>query len=793
VSPSELEALEHDALEHLAEEEGHVEADLEEAAALASVPEEEPERSPLRLAVAMAFPAVAAAVMAGGVFIGFEARIYAAVAAVLGVALAVGAARFRSPVAANAVIIGGLFGIGLLMVVPSGLGNVASVGRLASQASASGDVLRPPVELTAGWQAILGWLLGIVGFAAAWVAIVIKKPSFGLLLPLPVAAIAGISVPDSHQVASGLVVLVLFAVGLGMLSGTQMGAGEEKLPAGYEIRRALRALPLLAVVTGGLYLLAQTDFLFPKPAINPAEQPQKPKTVPLSQVEDRVLFTVESQLSGPWRVGSLDVYDGKDWRLPAFSESRLADVPRDGVVNHDLSPGVRATFTIAGLGGTVLPGLPNTVGVVAEGPKLAYDNRSGALRVAQGQVQAGLKYTVAAAALPNVEDLRNITAVPSGDTPGPPGNPAGLDRFTAVPAPPPAVADLLEKAPKSSKWDEFDFLRTYVLSNVTATGTGTPVSVPPERIQDMLAGSKEGTPYEIVAAQALLARWAGIPSRIGYGFDGGEVTDNKLEVRPKNGAAFPEVYFPKYGWLPVIGTPTKAKPTVGSDPATQRQDPNVLPSDDIQIGLFVPVLIPPKSPLPEEIRRAVLIAVPAALLLFLLYVIWPGVRKAWVRGRRRTAARAAGPRARIALAYAEWRDMGTDYGYRHDTDTPLMYLDRFVEDPEHTELAWLVTRCLWGDLQGSLTSSPEGPGAQRSASCQAGPSGAELATMAEELSRALRRRLAQAHPAPVRGIGVVSRLSVRHPYAPELTQFLRKPSRAERAATREEREHAAVA
>jgi len=776
VSPSELEALEHDVLEHLAAEEGHVEADLEEAAARASIPEDEPERSPLRLAVAMAFPAIAAAVMAGGVFIGFEARVYAAVAAMLGVALAVGAARFRSPVAANAVIIGGLFGIGLLMVVPSGLANVASVGRLASQASASGDVLRPPVELTAGWQAILGWLLGIVGFAAAWVAIVVKKPSIGLLLPLPVAAIAGISVPDSDQVASGLVVLVLFAIGLGMLSGSQMGSGDEQLPAGYEVRRALRALPLLAVVTVGLYLLAQTDFLFPKPAINPAEQPQKPKTVPLSQVEDRVLFTVESQLSGPWRVGSLDVYDGKDWRLPPFSESRLADVPRDGVVNHDLSPGVRATFTIAGLGGTVLPGLPNTVGVVAEGPKLAYDNRSGALRVAQGQVQAGLKYTVAAAALPNVEDLRNITEP----------NPADMARFTVVPAPPPAVADLLDKAPKSSKWDEFDFLRTYVLSNVTATGTGSPKSIPPERIQDMLAGSKEGTPYEIVAAQALLARWAGIPSRIGYGFDGGEVPGGdaggaggpgaetgKLEVRPKNGASFPEVWFPKYGWLPVIGTPTKAKPTVGSDPATQRQDPNVLPSDDIQVGLFIPVLVPPKSPLPEQIRRSVLIAVPLALVLFLLYVSWPGVRKAWVRGRRRTAARAAGPRARIALAYAEWRDMGTDYGYRHDTDTPLMYLDRFVEDPEHTELAWLVTRSLWGDLQGSLTP--------------------ELATMAEELSRALRRRLAQAHPAPVRAIGVVSRLSLRHPYAPELTQFLRKPSRAERAGKTEERDHAAVA
>jgi hypothetical protein len=70
MTPSDLEALEHDVLEHLADEEGHVEADLEEAADLA-VDEDGPERSPLRVAVAMAFPAVAAAVMAGGVFIGF--------------------------------------------------------------------------------------------------------------------------------------------------------------------------------------------------------------------------------------------------------------------------------------------------------------------------------------------------------------------------------------------------------------------------------------------------------------------------------------------------------------------------------------------------------------------------------------------------------------------------------------------------------------------------------------------------------------------------------------------------
>jgi hypothetical protein len=142
------------------------------------------------------------------------------------------------------------------------------------------------------------------------------------------------------------------------------------------------------------------------------------------------------------------------------------------------------------------------------------------------------------------------------------------------------------------------------------------------------------------------------------------------------------------------------------------------------------------------------------LALFLLYVTFPAARKAWLRGKRRSAAREAGPRARVALAYVEWRDLATDYGYRHDTDTPLMFLDRFLEDAEHTELAWLTTRALWGDLQTSLTP--------------------ELAAMAEELSRALRRRLAQAHPAPVRAIGLVSRLSLRQPFAPELTQFLRQ-------------------
>ena len=560
--------------------------------------------------------------------------------------------------------------------------------------------------------------------------------------------------PKDQQVGSGIGVLALFAVGLGLLASAQSaGESEERPPLAYELRKAARSIPFIGLIAVGLFFLAKTHFLFPKPAIDPTQKPQKPKTIPLSQVEDRVLFEVESPISGPWRLGSLDVYDGTDWRLPPFADNRLKEVPSSGIVDKELQQGVSAKFTIAGLGGAVLPAVPNTVGVAANGPRLAYDARNGNIRVSQGQVRAGLQYTVTAANLPSVEDLKDDHDV----------FPPSIQQFTRIGPPPPAVRDLVDKAPKTSRWEEFDYLRTYILENVTASGPGAPRSITADRVQDMIAGSKEASPFEIVAAQAMMARWIGVPSRIGYGFDGGEEIEGKLQVRPRNGSTFVEVYFPKFKWLPVIGTPKKAKPTVGNDAAQQQFDPTVLPSNDISTQVFLPLVVAPASVLGKQLWVIVAIAVPALLLLLLIYVTFPAFRKAYRRSRRRAAAEKAGLRAMIALAYADWRDLATDYGYNHPTDTPLMFLDRFVDDEEHMELAWLVTRSLWGDLQDRLTP--------------------DLAAIADELSRSLRRRLAQAHPSTVRVVALVSRLSLRHPYAPETDLTRRKEKqRAEVAA-----------
>jgi hypothetical protein len=91
-----------------------------------------------------------------------------------------------------------------------------------------------------------------------------------------------------------------------------------------------------------------------------------------------------------------------------------------------------------------------------------------------------------------------------------------------------------------------------------------------------------------------------------------------------------------------------------------------------------------------------------------------------------------------------------------------MFLKQVVADDEHAELAWLATRALWGDLRGNVS--------------------ADDALAAEELSRSLRRRLSQAHPATMRFVAALSRLSVRHPYAPGIDLAAKAEGRAGAAA-----------
>jgi hypothetical protein len=365
-------------------------------------------------------------------------------------------------------------------------------------------------------------------------------------------------------------------------------------------------------------------------------------------------------------------------------------------------------------------------------PDVRVDPRSGVLRFPAGRAPGGLAYTLS---LPRYPTAKALTVVPTV---------TGDAALLAAPAPPPPVRQLLTVAPPGP-WERLDFLRHTLLDHITAVGAGSPATITAERVQDMLEGSKKGTPFEIVAAQALLARWAGIPARIAYGFNGVNDEAGTLTVRPKNAAQWLEVRIDGFGWIPLLDVPPKAQADLDTK---SEDDERILPSSDIAVEAFVPVELDNPRLLFEQVRALLLDVLPFLAAAVVAWLSIPVVAKLLRRRRRERWADALGPRARVAVAYSELRDAATDLSVGDPFATPLEFLSRVQEDRDHTTLAWLVSRAMYGDLAADVSDGD--------------------ATAAEILAASLRRRLRQAQPPQVRLVAALSKASLHKPFTDEV-------------------------
>lgn len=706
-------------------------------------PDLPPLRVDLRPALAAGLSSVAAGLVVGGIFGSWGARLLGAFAALVGAGWALLAARSARSSAMQA-------GLPVLLLVLSGLllvpapGGPGALPSLVADAIRAGRALRPPVPFDPGWRVIIVFVIGTVGFASATLAVWLRRPKLALVLPLPLVGLASITQPDSEQFIAGasafLPVLAAVAV---LFGGDARETGD--LDRSFEMRRLVRggltAVPIVAL----LVALNSASFLFPEPVVNPDDKPQKPRAAPLSAAADRVLFEVAtaSEFTGPWRIGALDVYEDDSWLIPAFNRDRLVALGDDGLISPirqgDTQQAI--TITVRDLGDTsVLPVLPGTTRmemVDARGATVRFDPRTGSPRMASGRVPAGLVYTLRAPTYPTSDALDALDKAPSR---------TAFAAQLAVPSPPPAVQALLDRSPQQA-WKRLSFLRNELLDNVTAKGAGAPVPVPAARVGDLLAGSRTGTPFEIVAAEALLARWAGLPSRVAFGFDGLNAEGEAFTVRPRNAAQWLEVWFEGYGWVPLIGTPKRAEASLDTDP-NARFNPGIEPSDDVAVEVYLPFETQDLTQLYQRVRDVLATWLPVVVLGAGAWIGWPAGAKALRRARRRRWAAARGPRTQIVVEYAEVRDAAIDLGIGDVYDTPLEYLAKVRDDQEHRELAWLASRALFGDLIGSVTE-------------------ADVAA-AEELSASVRRRLAAAQPLEVRLVALVSRASLAQPYTEEI-------------------------
>ena len=651
--------------------------------------------------------------------------------------------RLRRPSTVQYLVLPAAIVVGGALATASAHGG--SLPSLVADTVRGGGLSQPPVPFAPGWMFIAVVLFAFVSASAAALGIALSRPRLAVIAPLPVVIGGALIQPKGSEVLASAVAMVLVVASLALAYGVDL-ARKGVAGGGFEARRLMRGAGLLALVVGVAFVLAQTNLLFPatdRPQVIPPHKPPAPP--PLT---DRVLFTVKSDRPGPWHLGVLDVYQDNAFLLPSVDQSRLVKVPKSGRVVSTSRPTYTATFTIAELRGQSLPGVSDPVAIQTKTSHIEYDPRTQVFKQADRALTSGSSYTIVAAVPPGGRELAAA----------PPAPPAIAKEFAAAPPAPAEVTAILSSVAGSNGFDRLQAVRQALYGKVVAAGAGKPVDVPPQKVVQMLGGG-EATPYEIVAGEVLLARWAGVPARIGYGFYGGQAAaGGAREFHPRDGAAFLEAYFEGYGWVPIVGTPPKAKASLSN--SQKNPDPKIVPTDELGLVVFVPVQGTSIRQLFELVRYWVSVVLPIGLLLVLMVAGYPALLKALRSSRRRRWARARGAGARIAVAYAEFRDRANDLNIGNPRSSPLRFLAPLADDEEHLELAWLVSRSLWGDLTRDLR--------------------LEDVEAAEDMARSVRARMTSAQTAINRVLAAIARTSLRDPWSDEIPNLWATSRRSRR-------------
>lgn len=148
--------------------------------------------------------------------------------------------------------------------------------------------------------------------------------------------------------------------------------------------------------------------------------------------------------------------------------------------------------------------------------------------------------------------------------------PAILDRYLGLPE---TVTDrtvaLAEDiaSGQSNTYDTARALESYLRENITYSES---IDFPPEDVDVVdyaLFTSREGYCEYYASAFVVMARSLGIPARMSVGFfPTDEEVDDGYMYRERNAHAWPEIYFPEYGWVGF--EPTAAREEVNRDVAT---------------------------------------------------------------------------------------------------------------------------------------------------------------------------------------------------------------------------------
>ena len=445
----------------------------------------------------------------------------------------------------------------------------------------------------------------------------------------------------------------------------------------FELKRALRGV--VARSSAGVVLARRCSsrrrLPVPEAGVRPGREAAEAEADPARPGRsDRVLFEVQTAtLTGPWRTGVLDVYDGTAWRLPPFdprSASRRCRPTASSTRPHRRRR-ARSRFTIRDLGDDArcCPASPadddreSIAGDVAVRP---------ADRACSGCAPAACRPT-----------LTYTLTLPTYPTPEPAANGARPAQDVDRRRSPTSRSRRRSSARccrrrRATPWDRLDFLRRKLLNEVVvAVGAGRRRRTCRRRRSPTCS---TGQPRGLALrdrrrrgdARPVGRRPVAHRLRLRRRQRRGRRADRPPEERARSGS---RSYFEGYGWIPLIGTPPKAKQSLDTDPNT-KFDPTILPSDDVAVELLHPVRAREPAPaLPADPGAARAARCRTLLLLALAYLATPMAasrggaakrRRQWADERRP----GAGDRRRVRRVPRRRHRPQR----RRPDDTPLEYL-----------------------------------------------------------------------------------------------------------------------
>jgi len=199
-----------------------------------------------------------------------------------------------------------------------------------------------------------------------------------------------------------------------------------------------------------------------------------------------------------------------------------------------------------------------------------------------------------------------------------------------------------------------------------------------DAISTFLFQTKSGYCVQYAAAMALMARIAGIPTRVAIGFLPGTQSGDRWLVTSHDMHAWPELYFAGQGWVRFEPTPSvavpppwtvvapnqpSAAPSTAAEPsASSTARPSAQATQDHQSPSATGVSNSESS----RIRTWIIVGAVGLLVLLLLMAPMVG-RRLLRRSRLRPAS---DPHESISRAWSEVRDTWLDLGHRWPGGTP---------------------------------------------------------------------------------------------------------------------------